>query len=190
MPRESFMDNNDIPRSGSIDIMGDQFYQREDSHSVNSQEQLEGMQNDYQMGDNQSNGSYQQNSQGNQIIEQQQMYDNNTAAFNYEEKDLNAYQYQEPLAMEPLPKVEMFDMETQTEDIVQQGNEIAIQTEPPVTRVGITQTASVKTVEEDCQTEEVKTYSKDIQADLRAEVTQTGTECQSDFMENIEKEIT
>jgi hypothetical protein len=99
--------------------------------------------------------------------------------------EVDDYPYQQPTLA-----VEKLDAETQTDSLQALQNEMAIQTEPPESRVGITQTATVKTSEEDCQTEEVITFARDVQVDLRPEVVQSGTDCQTDLLEQLEKEIT
>ena len=48
------------------------------------------------------------------------------------------------------------------------------QTEELVTRVAITQTATVEYEEMDCQTEDVQTLSKGIQADFKKETCEIG----------------
>mgnify|MGYP001008654639 CR=1 FL=1 len=44
-------------------------------------------------------------------------------------------------------------------------------------------------IEEDCQTDDVQNYSREIQVDIVPETVATGTDCDNEFIENLEKSI-
>ena len=80
------------------------------------------------------------------------------------------------------------EIETQTE--VAEMNATPTQTEIVGSKVAITQTIEVEYNDEDCQTEEIPTYSREVQCNFKPEMVEIGTDPDLDILEAIEKELT
>lgn len=83
----------------------------------------------------------------------------------------------------------MVEQETQTDDPREAVAEIQTQTEDIINKVAITQTHSIEYNDEDCQTDIMVMFSAEVQADIKPQTSEMGTEPDAKMVADMLKEM-